>query len=409
MYNSITISAGTLKGVDIRQLISSYKAVDKTVNPVIITTWQEDLTPEIIQLFEENSIIVVGKDEEATETEFLKRCGGVRNSINLQLFTIKNAIGYIKRNEMKSDFIIKTRNDLYGVNYEKIFDYLRGQNSNNKISVLSFFANPVEKLYFLDHFVAGPSVEMIKFYDIIYCPYQHFYPEHYLLVNYTQSNKFRLNYLEYKKIFNFMANDFDNLGIDFVWDRTGRTSESEATAKNSCQLLIKDEVCMYRELIEDNNSYNFNVFVINFEPTFKNQYYDCYFGVRKNEDFAFELSFAKGFGGSNSFRMFLVSENDTVDLNHPKIYWIKKDITFIDKSLIKVFLRDYDSVFLRIQSDEEYKLFSPFLSQKNIKQITLSNMGDSFYEVNNFLCGQLSYKLVHQDFNKNYFVYLRPF
>jgi len=224
---------------------------------------------------------------------------------------------------------------------------------------------------------------------------------------YTRSTKFRLNYLEYKNIFNFVAIDFEKLGIDFVWDRTGRASESTVVeGKDNYKLLIKDSVCMYKELI-DQSVANFNLFTILYEPTVRNRYYDCYFGSKKDENFAFELSFAKTF---HAKRMFLITENETViDVNHPKIYWIKKDFTFIDKSLVKLFLKRFESVFLRIQGDDDYKLFSPYIiCNRNIKQITLSGVTD-FYEINKVLVTDLSYVLAYQDFNKNYFVYVSTF
>ena len=115
--------------------------------------------------------------EGANATHLLK----IRNSINLQLCTIKPAIDYIKKNNIECNFIIKTRHDLYGIGYEKIFDYFFSleKKKADKMCVLSFFGNPVEKLYYLDHFVMGSRMEMLKFYDIPYCEVQHMYPEHY--------------------------------------------------------------------------------------------------------------------------------------------------------------------------------------------------------------------------------------
>lgn len=193
------------------QTIDSYDNIDKSKYPIIISTWKD--TPEsIIAILKEKGFHIILSDS----LSFLKikEC-----SINYQLHLIKEGLKYINENfKNENKIIFKTRLDIKANDHNLILTYLEKYKKYEKLSTLQMI--PLYQLFYTDHIFFGSDILMNKFYDIDYQDkYNNWYPERYLLEEYTRFKMPDFTTDMYNKIFNFVCFEFEKNGIELIWDR----------------------------------------------------------------------------------------------------------------------------------------------------------------------------------------------
>lgn len=195
----VTLLVGKFSEIDVDRLIKSYQ----NEFPVIVSTWKNQVTDEqIIKLKDAGFDLVLS---ESIESNF---------SINLQLKTIRAGLNFIKEN-YECDIIIKSRIDIYPVNYDKFIEYILN-NQDDKLFVL--FKVYFSFLYYLDLIVVGRKDQIFKFYNIKDSPFDAF-PELYLIHTYTGLIPKTYTHEYYEKHLKFIGRDLRSRNIDFIWQR----------------------------------------------------------------------------------------------------------------------------------------------------------------------------------------------
>jgi len=203
----ITLVCGKICNSYVNNIIDSYRTVDKNSNPIIISTWQRELTEKDREHLQENGFIIVLSQNSIIQTG---------RSVNYQLTTINSGLEYIREKFGKSGhLIIKSRTDVFPLNWSLFLEYVLGR-TNEKMGFLALIQTSI--LYFADMIVIGTIDQLSVFYDIPHQkPGDNRCVEIYLVENYLHFTPTSID--EYKKHFQFIGKDLVGLGIEFWWDR----------------------------------------------------------------------------------------------------------------------------------------------------------------------------------------------
>lgn len=238
----LTLLVGKFLDINVPRLINSYKSKSQ----VVVSTWSDQVTDDQIKMLKEANFDLVLNDNE--EMKCSNENGVICDiSINLQLKTIQAGLKFIREN-YDCEIIIKSRTDIYPLNYDKFLDYVSRSSLHeiNKLSVL--FSVNINFLYYLDLIVVGKKEDIFKFFSAEYS-FSHVYPELHLIHHYSGEVPSDYSYEYYEKYLNFIGNRLKELDIDFIWERN-----KENFNKMPMNFLID-----YNERIRDEN---YSVFLI---------------------------------------------------------------------------------------------------------------------------------------------------
>lgn len=237
----VTLLVGKFSDIDVFRLISSHE----NEFPVIVSTWKDQVTEEHVQALEKAGFDLVLSDPETLNTNATK---SNTFSINVQLKTIKAGLKYINE-KYDYDIIIKSRTDIYPVNYNKMISYVQSLSFDDG-KLLALYMVNIKLLYYLDLIIVGKKNNINKLYNIENSPLN-VYPELYLIHHYAGYKPMEYTHDYYERHFRFISKTLKERHIDFVWERNKDNFdkmpmnflsdyEERIDRENYCVNLIRD-------------------------------------------------------------------------------------------------------------------------------------------------------------------------
>lgn len=206
----VTLLVGKFSDIDVPRLIHSHE----NEFPVIISTWRDQVTEEHITALKKANFDLVFSDAHIVDTS--RGPDPKEFSINVQLKTIQAGLNFIK-DKYNCEIIIKSRTDIYPINYGKMISYIKSLTfDDNKLYVL--YQVNIKLLYYLDLIVIGKKSNINKLFNIPDSSIN-VYPELYLIHYYAGYKPTEYSYEYYERHFRFIGKSLKDKDIDFAWER----------------------------------------------------------------------------------------------------------------------------------------------------------------------------------------------